>query len=820
MNTLFQDIRQSLRALSRQPLFAGMAVASLALGIGVSTVIFSVVYALLLRPLPYPRADQLVLIGMGSPVGSPVYEAEGAVNWLTPVVFKHLCHDPDSGLSSAGAFGYDFANLTGVPVPQQLTAGIVSTTYFQTFGVRAALGRVFDASDERTDLGSSVILGDGLWRTQFHADPDIVGRTIIIDDKSRTVVGVMGADFKELNGGCELWLPLSESGSYELSDVSQRRFSVTGRLADDTGAGRARLAAYLSTLTARFAQDDPTHYKDLHFEAHPLGGNLLVGRNAARALYLLLGAVACVLLVTCANVANLQLVRAAARRRETGVRLALGASRTRIMRLALTESLLLAGAGAGLGVLLAAWGVDAVAALLPKGYSPVQDRIALSAAEMWFAIAVATLSGVMTGLLPAWAAARENPAGALSGSAGRGASEGPGGTRVRAVFVVVEIALALVLLAGAGLMGRSLLASLRTDAGVRLDRTLIVPLALSSSHYKEAPTRAEFYRRLLEVSAALPGVEGIALTSTPLFSWYDGFTFALPGQSAEDAVAHNQDAVDESVNPEVFATLGVPLRRGRTFTADDRAGAPRVLIVNEAFARKFFPGGDPLGKHLTTVGTRPVEVEIVGVVGDVRRDSLSQDAPAAGYFPYQQRPNGYAAFYLRAAPGIDPESLTKPAAAAIARLDSDQPLGRVQTLEHAASGSVAYVRLYTALFATFAGLTLGLAVLGIYGTVAYSVGLRTREIGIRMALGAQRGDVLRLVLRQGVWLVALGLVLGAGTVLSLAHLMGSLLYGVRPTDPATLVGVAALLGVASLLASWLPARRAARIDPLRALREE
>ena len=571
---------------------------------------------------------------------------------------------------------------------------------------------------------------------------------------------------------------------------------------------------------ARLVQEEPALYKDMHFEAHPVGGNILIGQNATRALYLLLGAVGCVLLVTCANVANLQLVRAAARRRETGVRLALGASRGRIMRLALTESLVLAGAGALLGMLVAAWGVDAVAALLPTGYSPVQARIALSAAEMWFAVAVATVSGIMTGLLPAWAAARENPAGALSASAGRGASEGPGGTRVRAVFVVVEIALALVLLAGAGLMGRSLLASLRTDAGVRLDRTLVISLSLSSTHYKEAPTRAEFFRRLLEASSALPGVEGVALTDTPLFSWYDSFTFALPGQSAADAVARNQYAIDEAVNPEAFATLGVPLRRGRVFTANDRADAPPVLIVNEAFARKFFPGGDPLGKRLTTVGNHPVEVEIVGVVGDVRRDSLSQDAPAAGYFPYQQRPNGYAALYLRAAPGFDPESLTKPVTAAIARIDPDQPIGRVQTLEHAASGSVAYVRLYTALFATFAGLTLGLAVLGIYGTVAYSVGLRTREIGIRMALGAQRGDVLRLVLRQGVWLVVLGLTLGAGTVLSLAHLMQSLLYGVRPTDPVTLLAVAALLGGASLLASWLPARRAARIDPLRALREE
>ena len=819
MTTLLQDIRQSIRALARQPLFTGMAVASLALGIGVSTVIFSVVYALLLQPLPYVQPDRLVQVGMGGPVGSATYEAEGAFGWLPPTVFKQLRHDPDSGLSIAGAFAYDFANLTGVTTPQQLTAGIVSTDYFRVFGVPAALGRFFDASDEHADQGQSVVLGDRLWRTQFHGDAGIIGRTITVDGKLHTVVGVMPADFKELNGGCDLWLPLTES-SYELSAVSQRRFSVTGRLADGDAGKRARLAAYLSTLTARFAQNDPAHYKDLHFEAHPLAGNLIVGQSATRALYLLLGAVGCVLLVTCANVANLQLVRAAARRRETGVRLALGASRARIVRHALTESLVLAGAGAALGVLVAAWGVDAVAALLPTGYSPMQDGVALRAPEMWFAVAVATLSGVLTGLLPAWVASRQSPAGALTVSAGRGASEGPGGTRVRALFVVVEIALALVLLAGAGLMGRSLLASLRTETGVRLDRTLVVVLSLSSKRYPDTPTRAEFYRRLLESVGALPGVEGTALTDTPLFSWYDAFSFILPGQSADEATAHGQDAVDESVSPETFATLGIPLKRGRLFTADDRAGAPRVLVVNEAFARKFFPGGDALGKRLTTVGTHPAEFEIVGVVGDVRRDSLSQDAPAAGYFSYPQRPGAYAALYVRANAGIDPESLTKPVSVALARIDPDQPLGRVQTLEQAASGSVAYVRLYTALFAVFAGLTVGLAVLGIYGTVAYSVGLRTREIGIRMALGAQHGDVLRLVLGQGVRLVAAGLALGIGTALALAHLMQSLLYGVRPTDPATLAAVALVLGGVSMLASWLPARKAARIDPLRALREE
>ncbi len=814
MTTLLRDIHQSLRALVRQPLFTLMAVASLALGIGVSTVIFSVVYGLLLRPLPYPHPDQLVHVGMGN-LASP---DEGSFAGLSPTAFKILRDDPNSGVSAVGGFGYDYANLTGVPVPQQLLAGIVSIGYFRVYNVPPLLGRTFTEDDARSDGSSAVILSYALWRSQFHSDEGIIGRTIAVGGRPLTVVGVMGANFKELNSGTDLWLPLSDS-SPEMAANSQRRFITVARLVDAGPDGRSKLRAFLGTLSARLAQDDPVRYKDWRLVFDPLAGNLLIGLAATKTLYLLLGAVGCVLLVTCANVANLQLVRAASRRRETGVRLALGASRARIMRHALTESLLLAALGAGMGVLVAAWGVDAVAALLPDGYSPLQDGIALSWPEMGFAVLVATLAGVLTGIMPAWAASRQDPVGSLSATAGRGASEGPGGTRLRAALVIAEIALALVLLAGAGLMGRSLLASLRTDVGMRLDRTLIVGLSLSNTRYPDPPRRAEFYRRLLENVAAIPGVEGTGLTDTALFSWYNDFDFSLPGQDAAEASARKQQAIDDSVNPETFGTLGIPLRRGRLFNAGDREGAPKVMIVNEAFVKKFLPPGEAVGRHLTTTGNHATEFEIVGVVGDIRRNGLGEEAPASGYFCYLQRPSAYAVLYVRTS-GIDPQSLRKPVEQAIVRIDSDQPIGKVQTLEQAASGSVAYSRMYTVLFAVFAGLTLGLAALGIYGTIAYSVGLRTREIGIRMALGAQHVDVLRLVLGQGVRLVAAGLVLGLGTALALSRLMTSLLYGVKPTDPLTLAAVALLLGGVSLLASWLPARKATRIDPLRALREE
>lgn len=815
MTILFADIRQSLRALTRQPLYTAMAIASLALGIGVSTVIFSVVYGLLLRPLPYPRPDQLVHIGMGN----PAFAGEGAFAGLSPTAFKQLRDDPNSGLTAVGGFGYDYANLTGVPTPAQLTVGIVTTGYFRVFAVPPALGRVFTDADGRAGSAPALVLSDQLWRKQFHADAGVVGKTVTINDQPRTVIGVMGPDFKDLNDGIDLWLPMADD-SPEMAATSQRRFVTTARLADAGEAGRAKLRAYLAILIARLAQEDPTHYKDWHFDPHPLAGNILIGPGATRALYLLLGAVGCVLLVTCANVANLQLVRAAARRRETGVRLALGASRGRIMRHALTESLLLAAFGAGLGMLLAAWGVDAVAALLPAGYSPVQDGVRLSWPELGFSALVATLAGAATGLFPAWVAARQDPMGSLAASAGRGASEGAGGTRVRAALVIAEIALALVLLAGAGLMGRSLLASLRTEVGVRLDRTLVVGLSLSTTRYTERAQNTAFYHRLLEQVSAIPGVEGVGLTDTMLFSWYNDFAFLLPGQSPDDPAANRQDVGKDAVNPALFSTLGIPLKQGRLLDERDNAGAPLAVVVNEAFVKKFFPAGDALGKHLKSKSQQGSEYEIVGVVGDVRRDSLSQEAPAAVYFCYLQRPSNYAALYVRATAGVDPEGLTKPVEQAIWSIDPDQPVGAVKTLEQAASGSVAYARLYAVLFAVFAGLTLGLAALGIYGTIAYGVGLRTREIGIRLALGAQRGDVLRLVLGQGAWLVTIGLVMGLGTALALAHLMKTLLYGVKPTDPATLAVVALLLGGVSTLAGWLPARKATRIDPLRALREE
>ncbi len=809
---MLHDLRIGWRSLLRSPLFTLTAAGSLALGIAACTVIFSVVYALLLRPLPYLRPAELVNIGLRTP-GEP-----DSLGVLAPDLFKLIRHDSDSGLSTLAGFGYDYANLTGVRTPAQLTVLLVTADYFRVFGVPAARGRFFTEAECRAASAPGVVVSDHFWRSYLRGDESAVGGTITLDDKPRTVLGVMPPDFKDLNDGVELWLPLAEDSS-EMADEAARRYVTVGRLADPTGAGRRKTDVYLATLSNRLVQTDPAHYKNYRLGAGALKGGVLLGSGYAHSLWLLLGAVGCVLLVTCANVANLQLIRAASRRREVGIRLALGASRWRVAGGALADSLILAGAGAGLGVLIAAWGIDALIGLLPPGISPFQDDIRLSWPVLAFAVVVAASAGALTGVLPAWLAGRQDPAGSLGVSAGRGASEGPGGVRVRAGLVVAEIALALVLLAGAGLMGRSLLAALRTDAGVRLDHTLLVNLSLSRTRYPDDARSAEFLRRVLAAVEAVPGVAGTSLTNTPLFSWHDEFGFVLPGQTTEAAWAIRQRAVHDSVNPHGFKTLGIPLRRGREFDEHDNAAAPRVAVVNEAFVRRYFPDRDPVGAVLTSRHTH-LPFEIVGVVGDIRRAGLDQDAPAEIYTSYLQLPNYYATLYARSAGALRPEDLTRAVESAIWSIDPDQPIGRVTTLERAASGSVAYTRLYAALFAAFAVVTLGLAALGIYGAVSYSVGQRTHELGIRLALGAQRRDVLRLVLGQGTRLILLGLALGLVASLALAGVLKSLLYGVAPNDPVTLAFVAGLLGGVALLASYLPARRATLIDPLTALREE
>ncbi len=810
---MLNDLLTGWRSLRRSPLFTCTAAGSLALGIGACTVIFSVVYTLLLRPLPYPHPSELIHVGLGN----PMYGEGQAMGGLPAPTLKQLRADPKADFSALGGFNYDYTNLTGVPTPAQLLVGQATVDYLRVFGVPARLGRIFEPTDCLASSPPTVVLSDAVWRAQFGAAEDIVGRTVTLADQPRTVIGVMPHGFKDSSTGCDLWIPTAEDGP-QMSASNPQRFVTIGRLPGDAARVSA-VNALLATLSANLAQTDPANFQGWHLEMHPMRSVVMDG-GTTHALWLLFGAVGCVLLVTCANVANLQLVRAGARRREVGVRLALGASRARILRLCLAESLVLSLLGGCLGVLAAAWGVDAVVALLPAGSSPFQDEISLSLPVSGFSLGLVALTGVITGLLPAWIASRQNPAGSLNTS-GRGASEGRGGSRLRSTLVVAEIALALVLLVGAGLMTRSFLATLRTSAGFRTDHTLMLNVSVPETRYKDADHRREYLRRLLDATAAVPGVTGSALSTTEPFNWLIDMRFLLPGQSKDAPDTLRQTAAYDAVNPAYFATLGVPVLQGRAFDDRDQATAPPVVIVNAAFVRRFFPDGAALGRKISLVGSRdPAPLEIVGVAGDVRRNGLEKEAPPQLYTCYLQRPQTYCTLYVRSADRLNVESLTKSVQAAVWQVDPDQPIGKISTLAQAVSGSVAPARLYLVLFGGFAAMALLLAVLGIYGTVAYSVSQRTRELGIRLSLGAQREDILRLVLGQGMRLIAVGLAIGLAASTGLGRFLTTLLYGVKPTDPATLAAVALLLGAAALLASYLPARRAMLIDPLTALRDE
>ena len=809
----FQDLKFSLRSFARQPVFTVTAVCSLALGIGACVIIYSVVYAVLLKPLPYARPEQLVHVNMTNPA-----VGDESANGMAPMTVADLLARPDTGLSMLGGQTYDYCNLTGVDRPCQLTVGLVTEQYLGVFGVAPSLGRLFGKQDFRADAAPTVILGDKLWRTQFHADPGLVGQTIHIDDRPRTVVGIMPARFKDPYNVGQLWLPI-QANNPMASAPGSRALDGVGRLHEATAANLRRTRAALDTAAANLAVTDPTDYKGWRLIAEPLGGALLAGRAQQHALWLLLGGVGCVLLVTCANVANLQLARASARRREWGVRMALGASRMRLMRQLLAESALLAGVGGALGVLLAAWGIDAVRALLPAGFTR-QEEIALDLPVLGFSVVLAALVGAASGVLPAWFASRQDAAGSLA-DGGRGAAGGGGGARTRAGLVVAEISLALVLLAGAALLGRSFLGLLRASPGFRTERVLTLGMSLGTGRYPDRAHSAEFYRRAVEAVRGVPGVENVGLSTTQFFNWTMRFGFLKVGQPGDDPAVARQTADYDAINPDCLAALEIPLRRGRAFTTQDNAAAPAVMIVNEEFTRQFFPDTDPLGqKVVITSRNDKMTLEIVGVTANLRRHGASEPVAPQMYVSCFQRPPSFATFYVRAAGGLPAESLARPVQAAIWNIDHDLPMSDVSTLARDLRGTTSLTRLYLALFVLFAGLTLGLAALGVYGTVSYSVGQRTRELGIRLALGAQRGDVLRLVLGQGTRLILAGLTLGIVASLALARLVASLLYGVDPHDPATLASVAVVLGLVALLASYLPARRAAQIDPLTALREE
>jgi predicted permease len=815
MNTFLQDLRYGLRMLAKRPGFTAVAVATLALGIGANTAIFSVVNGLLLRPLPYRGASRLAIIWTHSPGANVVQD------WPSPGQYSAIKAQTDVFEDVALAQGGS-VNVTGQAVPERLDAVRTSSNLLSLLGVQPILGRAFLPEDDVPGKTQTAIISYGLWQKRFGGDRDVTDRTLTLNGKSYNIVGVLPADFSL---GSEvmptvgaitepdllLSLPLSAE---RLNSQGDENYDLLARL--KPGATLAQAQSELNVVAGRLARNYPENYppsRRFSFSIKPLLEQA-VG-DVRPALLVLFCAVGCVLLIACANVANLLLARAAIREKEIAIRTAIGAGRLRIVRQLLTESVLLSFAGGALGLLVAAWGLSALRALNP-GDIPRLQNIGMDARVLSFTFAVALLTGVLFGLAPALRAAQVD----LSGTLKEGGRSLVSSThqRLRSVLVVAEVALSLVLLVGAGLLIRSFIRVGQVEPGFAARGVLSMRSSVAGTGYA-GERSALFYQQLLERVRNLPGVEQAGEVSVlPLgggISW-GGITI----EGYQPAAGQSSIQADIRIASDgYFETMKIPLIKGRFFDEHDTKDSEKVIVIDENMARTYWPGADPIGKRLkpgSASGTGPW-FTVVGVVGNVKQYALDTDSRVAFYVPQSQEPE--STMYLVARTS-DPTGTAAAVMKEVHALDPNVPVYEVKTMEQLLSDSLARRRFAMVALGLFALVAMILAAVGIYGVISYSVTQRTREIGIRMALGASRGDVLRMIVRQGMLLAAVGLGLGLAGALGVTRLMESLLFGVGATDPLTFIGIAVLLGGVALVACYIPARRATKVDPMAALRYE
>lgn len=797
MGILIQDLRYGARMLLKKPGFTLVAVVTLALGVGANTAIFSVVNAVLLRPLPFKESERVVLAWNKG--------AEAAGGDRTPLAVADFLdwRAQNRSFESVSAFQDRFFNYTGGVSPERVRGAGVTANFFETLGVQTVLGRAFYPDEERPGAPRVAVISDAFWRKHFGADPRVIERTINLNEVSFNVVGVMPAGVNFPAKEVEIWTamqitPPTRWGPWYLTGIGRLKPGVTIPQAQ----------AELHTLNHSFGGN---------FDFNILWINDYVVGNVRPALLALLVAVTLVLLIAAANVANLTLVRATARIKEISIRTALGAPRWRIIRQLLTESLLLAVAGGALGAFCAVWGVDLLRRLGPEDI-PRLDQISVDARVLGWTALVSLLTGVMFGLAPALQSSRLNLNEVLK-EGGRGTTEGAGRRRWRNLLVVAELSFAVMLLIGAGLLVQSLWRLQQVDLGVDPDRVLTMQLALRGPRYEQPQQVRDLCSRLLEQAQALPGVRAAAVSdSLPPDSTAGSSDFTIEGRS----YVQNQPPIAYfiRVSPDYFRAMGTQLRSGRYFNAADSADAPQVALINETLERQLFPGEDPIGKRLN-VGTErePDWNQIVGVIGDVKYNGLADEVQPALYLAAAQAPSWSLSLIIKTETA-DPLSLTAAVRDEIRKLDPELPIAQVSTLEQRFDAAVAQPRFRTALIALFAAVALILACVGIYGVMSYSVTQRTHEIGVRMALGAQAGDVLKMVIRQGLTVAATGVVIGLAASFALTRLMSSLLFGVNATDPLTYVTTALLLALTAFVACYMAARRATKVDPMVALRYE
>jgi predicted permease len=807
---LAQDLRYALRMLRKSPGFTAIAMFALALGIGPNTAIFSVVNGVLLQPLAYSNPDRLLRIFEKTTEFSD--EAVAYPNYLD-------WRSDSRSFTDMGIYRGDFFNFTGSGEPEQLSGDYVSASLFPVLGVTPVLGRNFQSGEDRQGAACSAILSYGFWQRRFGADRNVLGKALTLNAMSCTVVGVLRSDFR-LDEDAKVYIPFEQWNSVELhSRDTHPGSAVIGRLKPGITimAAESEMAAISSRLARLYPATNASHSVRLI----RMKDNLVNGIRPT--LLLLVGAVGFVLMIACANVANLLLARSTGRRREFAIRAALGAKRSRVVRQLLTESVLLSMGAAVIGLLLARWGTRLVLAAAPSTL-PRSGEVGIDLYVLLFTLAVSLVTGILFGLAPAFHSANANPQESLKEGT-RGA--GGGRHRTEGVFVALETGLAVILLAGAGLMMQSVWRLLQVNPGFNPGNILTMQVALSPKVTASGRDIRHAYQQLLMRVASVPGVRSAAMTALVPLSDSDNEIFYWPGTGPQPPQDRIKVAVFYIVSADYPSVMQIPLRRGRFFTDRDDLGSPRVAAIDEVLAKHLFADRNPIGQQLSlgVLGT----VQIIGVVGHVKQWGLDADDTNKIrdqiYFPFLQVPDqfmsgGVAGLTLALRTGPEPLSMVPAVGTQVAGPTLDQPISAVRTMEQTISRSVAERRFTMLVLILFAAVALLLAAVGIYGVMSYAVTRRVHELGIRAALGASRPEIVRLVLRQGMKLVAMGLVAGLLAALALTRLMSNLLYGVRPSDPLTLLGVTLLLGAIALLACYIPARRATAVDPVIALRCE